>query len=246
MKKELKRQIKQDELVTGVEQTWHWLTSHRDAARATALAVAAVIVVGVGVGQLQGRRTRESQRALGEALDLFHAPLKAQLTAAGEPAQAGAFATAEEKYTKAAAAFDGVERRFSSQPAGLTAAYYAALCRVELGQSAEAEKSLIALAARREEARLEPALARLALAGLYRRTGQVDKAVDAYGQAAQDPALPLPRDHALLGLASLLEESGRFAEAREAYRRLLAEFPTSVYASDARSRVAYLETAGQG
>lgn len=246
MKKELKRQIKQDDLVTGAERAWAWLSAHREAARATALVVAAVAVLGAGLGTVQGRRTREAQRALDEALELFHGPLKAQLPPAGASAASGALATAEEKYSKAAASFDGVERRFPSQPAGLTAAYYAALCRVELGQTAEAEKALIALAARRDEGRLEPALARLALADLYRRAGQVDKAADAYRQAAEDTGLPLPRDHALIGLAALLEENGRLGEARAAYRRLVAEFPTSVYAADARSRAEYLETAAKG
>jgi tetratricopeptide (TPR) repeat protein len=246
MKKELKKQIKQDELVTGAERVWSWLATHREGVRATALVVAAAAVLGGGLSLVQGRRARESQRALSEALDLFHAPLKAQVSPAAGAAAAGAFATAEEKYTKAAAAFDGVERRYASQPAGLTGAYYAALCRVELGKTAEAEKALAALAARRDPGRLEPALARLAMADLYRRTGQVDKAADAYRQAAEDVSLPLPRDHALIGLASLLEEGGRLDEARAAYQRLVAEFPTSVYAPDARSRAAYLETAAKG
>jgi tetratricopeptide (TPR) repeat protein len=245
MKKELKKQIKQDELVTGAERAWAWLSEHRQSVRTTALVLAVVAVLGGGLSHVQGRRAREAQSALSEALELFHTPLKAQV-APGSTAPAGAFASAEEKYTKAAAAFDGVERRFGGQPAGLTAAYYAALCRVELGQTAEAEKSLSALAARRDGDRLEPALARLALADLYRRTGQVDKAVDAYRQAAEDTALPLPRDHALIGLATLLEDNGRLAEAREVYRRLMAEFPSSIYAGDARSRVAYLETAAKG
>ena len=88
--------------------------------------------------------------------------------------------------------------------------------------------------------------ARLAEADLYRRTGKVDKAADAYRQAAEDANLPLPRDYALHALATLLEDNGRLAEARAAYQRLVAEFPTSVYASDARSRAAYLETAATG
>jgi tetratricopeptide (TPR) repeat protein len=246
MKKELRRQIKQDELVSGAEHAWGWLAAHRDRVRIAAIVVAVVAVLGVGISLVQASRAQEAQRALNEALELFHAPLKPQTSPGTAGPAAGAFATAEEKYSRAAAAFDGVERRFASHPAGLTAAYYAALCRVELGKTAEAEKALTALAARRDEGRLEPALARLATADLYRRTGQVDKAADAYRQAAEDASLPLPRDHALIGLASVLEESGRLEEARAAYQRLVAEFPTSVYAADARSRAAYLETSSKG
>jgi tetratricopeptide (TPR) repeat protein len=246
MKKELKRQIKQDELVTGAEHAWSWLAEHRERVRIAAIVVAVVAVLGGGISLVQASRRQEAQRALSEALALFHAPLKAQVSPASAGSGVGAFATADEKYTQAAAAFDGVERRFGSQPAGLTAAYYAALCRVELGKTAEAEKALAALAARRDTERLEPALARLAMADLYRRTGKVDKAADAYRQAAEDASMPLPRDHALIGLAKLLEENGRLDEARAAYQRLMAEFPTSVYAADARTRAAYLETSPKG
>lgn len=246
MKKELKRQIKQDELVTGAEQAWAWFESHRETVAVTAAVVAVVAVLGFGITALQRHKTQEAQRALADALETFHAPVEGEQRP-GAPRQPGqVLPTAKEKFFKAAAAFDGVERGFPSQPAALTAAYYAALCRVELGENAEAEKALAALAARHDEGRLEPALARLALGDLYRRMGQTDKAAEAYRQAAEDPGLAMPRDHALMSLASLLEDAGRLADARAAYERLSAEFPGGAYAADARSRAQYLETATKG
>jgi tetratricopeptide (TPR) repeat protein len=246
MKKELKRQIKQDELVTGVGQAWAWFDAHREAVGVTAAAVAVVAALGFGITAFQRHKTQEAQRALADALALYHSPAEGD-QAAGAPRQPGqVLPTAKEKFFKAAAAFDGVERGFESQPAALTAAYYAALCRIELGENAEAEKALSALAGRHDEGRLEPALARLALGDLYRRMGQTDKAADAYRQAADDPGLAMPRDHALMSLGSMLEDAGRFADARAAYERIVAEFPGGAYAADARSRVQYLETAGKG
>jgi hypothetical protein len=246
MKKELKRQIKQDELVTGAERGWAWLVAHRDAARLSAIAIVVVGALVGGVTYLQGRKAQESQQALAEALHIYHSPVEADLRP-GAPRPAGhGEPTPKDKFLKAAAAFDGVERSFGSQPAALTAAYYAALCRIEIGENAEAEKALSTLASRRDEGRLEPGLARLALGDLYRRTGQTDKAVDAYRQAAEDASLPIPRDHALMSLASLLEEAGRLGDARAAYERIATEFPSSVYAADARSRGQYLGTAPQG
>lgn len=244
MKRQLKKQIKQDELLTGFEQALRFLAAHREEARVTGIVVVVVGALAGGLLYLQARRTREARQALAEALEVYHAPVQAELPP-GSPTPAGSvYATPQEKLAKAAAAFDGVERKFGSQPAGLTAAYYAALCRLELGSAAEAEKALASLAARHDADRLEPALARLALADLYRRTGQVEKAVDAYRRASEDASLPLPRDHALMSLAALLEEVGRLADARLAYQRLVAEFPGSVYAADARSRAEYLATAG--
>ena len=114
-------------------------------------------------------------------------------------------------------------------PPACARAYFGALSRIELGQYGEAEKSLKEIQAR--GAGLEPDLARLALAEVYRRSGQVDKAVEAYRSFASNPSVSLPRDQALLRAAQTLEDARRFAEARAAYRQLVEEFPASVFAA---------------
>jgi len=82
----------------------------------------------------------------------------------------------------------------------------------------------------------------VALANLYRRSGQVDKAVEAYRGLATNPAANVPRDFALLSAAQTLEDAKRWAEARAAYRQVFEEFPASVYASEARTRAEYLQS----
>jgi hypothetical protein len=125
---------------------------------------------------------------------------------------------------------------------GLRARYYAALSRIELGQYDEAEKALKELQGRGSG--LESELARVALAGLYRRSGKVDQAVEAYRGLATNPAANVPRDFALLSAAQALEDAKRWAEARAAYRQLVEDFPASVYATEARQRAEYLQTLG--
>jgi tetratricopeptide (TPR) repeat protein len=246
LKRDLKRQIKQDEFRSGIEHAVAWVRGHRREARLVAVVL---VLVGVGVGTLtyyRAHQTARARQALAEALELFEAPLEADLPA-GSPRPGGTvFATSAEKFTKAAAAFDGVERRFGSRPAGVRAKYYAALCRVELGKLDEAEKALGELGGRREPGALEPALARLALAGLHRRAGRVEKAVEVYRQLVDDPTLPLPRDHALMTLAETLEQAHRLSEARDAYRRLVEQFPTSTYVHQAGEKAAFLEAGSRG
>jgi len=242
LKKELRDEMKQDELASGLEKAAAWAIAHRDEIRIGAGVVVVLLAAAGALAYFQGQRAREADRAFRDALTTFEAPVTSEIAAGADRPSGQVFATTEEKYKTAAAAFEGVDRRFGSSKAGLRARYYAALSRVELGQYAEAEKALKEIQAL--GGGLEPELARLALADLYRRSGQVDKAVEAYRGLATNPTANLPRDFALLSAAQALEEARRWPEARAAYRQVFEDFPASVFAAQARERVEYLQTLG--
>jgi hypothetical protein len=240
LKKELKEEIKQDEFVSGIEKTIEWFATHRDEVRIGA-GVAVVLLAAAGaIAYFQGQRSREADQAFRDALTTFEAPVASELAPGSERPVGQVFATEEEKYKTAAAAFEGVERRFGSSKTGRRAKYFAALSRIELGQYPEAEKALKEIQA--QGAGLDSELARVALANLYRRSGQVDKAVEAYRGLATNPAADVPRDFALLSAAQTLDDAQRWADARAAYRQLYEDFPASVYASEARARAEYLQS----
>jgi TolA-binding protein len=197
------------------------------------------------VTYLQGQRSREADQAFTEAYEVYRTPIATdrpgEATPGGGPTGGG-----EERLKKAAAAFDGVERRFPTQPVAGRARYYGALCRIELGRYDEAEKALNETLARPAGPGVETAVARLALADLYFRRGDLNKAAEAYRQFASDSSLSYPRDYALMRLGTILEDAGKVAEATASYRRINEEFPTSVYAPEARRRADYLQTLVQG
>ena len=238
MKKELRDEIKQDEFAGGLEKAVEWIGAHRDEVRIGAGVVVVLLAAAGAVGYFQGQRAREADQAFRDALTTFEAPVASELAAGADRPTGQVFATAEEKYKTAAAAFEGVERRFGASKTGRRAKYYAALSRLELAQYPEAEKVLKEVQS--QGAGLDAELARVALANLYRRSGQVDKAVEAYRGLATNPAANVPRDFALLSAAQTLEDAKRWAEARAAYRQVFEEFPASVYASEARTRAEYL------
>ena len=242
MRKELKDQIRQDELTTGLEQAAAWAARHRDELRIGGLVFLVLAGAALAITHVREQRLREGERALRDALTTFESPVASELPPGAERPAGQVFLSAEEKYKTAAAAFEGVARRYPSSTAGVRATYFGALSRLELGQYAEAEKALKELQER--GAGLEPDLARLALADCYRRSGQVDKAVEAFRSFASNPSASLPRDQALMSAAQTLEDARRFAEARAAYRQLTEEFPASVFAAQARARADYLAVEG--
>ncbi len=242
MKKELRDEMKQDELASGLEKAAAWAIAHKDEIRIGAGVLVVLLAAAGALGYFQGQRAKDADRAFRDALTTYEAPVASEIAPGADRPSGQVFATAEEKYKTAAAAFEGVERRFGSSKAGLRAKYYAALSRVELGQHAEAEKALKEI--QTLGGGLEPELARMALAGLYRRRGEVDKAVEVYRGLATNPTASVPRDFALLSAAQALEDAKRWPEARAAYRQVFEDFPASVFASEARARALYLQTLG--
>lgn len=246
MKRELRKQIREDELRSGLERAAEWLAAHREEARITAAVVVVVGAIAGGLAYFDAQRRGEAEGAFSAAMEIFRGPVAAELKPDAERPAGTIYGTAEEKFKKAAAAFDGVERRYASQAVAERARYYGALSRMEFGAYEEAEKALKEAASRAGGERIEPALARMALAELYRRRGDKDKAVQAYRDVASDRSLPLPRDYALMSLGSLLEQMDRLAEAEATYRRVTEEFPTGAYSAEARRRLNHLRTAVEG
>jgi tetratricopeptide (TPR) repeat protein len=245
LKKELKKQIKEDEFLSTLERAWRWFEGNRRTAQAaTAALVAAALLVG-GVSFYRARREQRASAAFDAAMAIYETPLASEQQGPA-PLGRAPFATSQDKFTKATAAFDGVERAYPDHVLGRRARYYAALSRLELGETAPAEKALKSLADTQPASSLEGALARLALADLQRRSGALDQAVESYRALADDPGLGLPRDHVLMSLAGALESAQRTTEAVASYRRLFEQFPESVYAPEAQRRAAYLKPDARG
>jgi predicted negative regulator of RcsB-dependent stress response len=243
VKRELKQKIKEDEFVSGVQLALDFVRKHRDEVRVSAIVLGVVLIGAALLAQYRASRAARAEAAYASALETLHAPLESQL-AAGQPRPERVFSDAAQRAAAAAEAFGALANSDPGGRVGRRARYYAAIARLEAGQLAEAETELRAVAAWRSEEPLLSGLARLALGEVQQRRGDVDAAVQAWREVADEATAPVPRDHALMRAARTLEEAARLTEARASWRRLADEFPRSVYAAEARQRVEFLGAEG--
>ena len=236
MKKDLRKQIKQDEVLTFFGKGWAFLAEHKDETRVTLAVLAVVGILAGGLKYFQDSRSREAQAAFTDALSVYETPVAGE----GPPQVGPTFPSEDEKYRKAAAAFEGVGRRFPTVAVGRRARYYAALSRIHLGEDDLAKQELTSLATDKEAGALTSSLARVALADLLKRKGKLEEAIAAYRELASDGSLAVPRDYPQWNLATTLEDAGRLPEAAVAYRQLAEQFPASAFAADARRMASYL------
>ncbi len=232
MDKELKNELRRDEVGDALKEARTFLT--RPDVVKPALAILALFLVLIGLYYGQKFRASRSEAAFARATEVFHADVLA--SADGTPGSAETFKTANEKFQKAKTMFDEVASSYGSMPAGRRARYYSALCLAELGKLSEAEQAFKTIAALRDSAALEPAMARLRLAEIVLRAGRGKEAASLYQTLAADEASGLPRDRLLFGLAESLEASGDALEARRAYTDLVNRHPQSPYAQEARKK----------
>ena len=238
MDKELKNELRRDEIGDALQEARGFLT--RSEVMKPALAVVGLFLVLFGLYYGQKFRASGAESAFARATEVFHAEVGAPATPATGATET--FKTASDKFQEAKTLFDEVARSYGSMPAGRRARYYSALCLAELGQLKEAEEALKEIASLRDPAAIEPAMARLRIAEIVLLGGRGKEAAAFYKALIADEGSGLPKDRLLFGLAESLEAAGEKLEARRAYTDLVNRHPQSPYAQDARQKIDALAT----
>ncbi|HUY81773.1 MAG TPA: tetratricopeptide repeat protein [Acidobacteriaceae bacterium] len=207
--------LKQDRFVEATASSLGWLQDHRrNAIIASVAAVVLVAAVLAGV-MIYHSRLSKAEALYGQAMDIYNTPL-AQPGQEIPPGQK-TYPTAAARAKAANPMFVQAANKYGWFKVGKNAGYFAGLTYLDMGQTASAEKDLKS-AVDSHDSGLE-ALAKMALAGLYRQTGRDDQAVDLYKQVIKHPTITVPAAAAQLELAGLYEVKNP-AEAKKIYAQL--------------------------
>ncbi len=228
-----RHQLKEDKFAEAAAQSLSWFAEHeKPLIIATGIAV---VILGLLVGAwfwLQ-RRDTEASVALGAAIRDYQAPIRP----AGTPAipDVTTFASAKERGEKAYDEFVAVTTKYAHTRTATIAKYFAGLAAMDAGRNKDAEQALKEVAGSRDHDLA--ALARMALASLYRSTNRPQEAIKIYNDLIQHPTDSVPKTAAQLELADLYQPQ-QPGEAQRIYKQIQTEDPKSPAAQIAAEHLA--------
>ena len=222
-----KKEMSQDEFIEGVFDFGEWLEVHW---MKVAIGVgSAVVVVLAGIAWNASR-----EKSADEANRLLASGMEAYAPTAGAGGQASA-----PRYSEALAFFEHAATQAGSHAVADVARLFRARTLIALSRGPEAVPILEGLASSRNEALA--AEAKIVLADAAESAGNWERAAGLLQEVAAPPKGGYyPGDGALLLLGGLRERQGKTDEAKRVYDELLARFPQSPFAADARERTAAL------
>jgi TolA-binding protein len=234
MKRIERHQLKQDQFVSSLQQTLDRVDENRK--QIVTVVVVAAVLAAVAGGYLWWRQQVNAKAGalFAEAQAIAEAPLAAQAGPEGTPAQAG-YPNERARLEAALPKFRAAADAYPSTTAGLSARYQAAAALMTLGRPAEAAAQYQQVIDKAGDS-IYGRMARLGLAEVRVRDGKYDEAISIFKELAAT-GKDLPVDGILMQLGRTQLAAGRPADARQTFKRIADEFPTSSYASEARKEI---------
>lgn len=229
-----RKEIKRDGFMESVGGALEWIAAHSRALIGLVGAmIAAAVIIGLLIAYSQ-RREQQADEALAEALSVYQATLDPVAADPADP-KAPTFPDSGSRSMAASELLQKVRDDFgSSDAAGIATAYLGQIA-IENGDSQQARALWEEFVGRASDHMLA-AEVRVNLMALDRTEGRGDELVTRLRAMLSGPDEGLPHDLLWYQLALTLESLDRDGEAKEAYLRIVEDFPRSAYATTARQR----------
>ena len=211
-----------------------------------AIAIVAVVVVG-GLFAWRTNRNAKATNLLASALAIAEAPVVAPPPPApGSPPpvqQPGTFRTERERLEAALPRLQQAADAYPNTDAGITARFRLAGSLAELGRYAEAEQRYQEVIGKAGTSSIYSRTARLGIGDAQMAQGKYDAAIATFKELSTDTQSQLPLDGVLMQLGRAAMQAGKREEATRAFTRVVDEFPQSLYAPEAKEKIAELKKA---
>lgn len=223
MRAETRHQLKQDRFsrttIQVAEQTVHWTVEHKNKLVAGAVAVLILAAAFLGSWYYLDQQDDKASVDFGKAVRVLDTPVRP----AGMPAQPDypSFASSQERATEAHKEFQAIVDKYPHTRSADFSRYFLGVTSSSLGDTAAAERELRAVADGHNSDL--SALAKLALASVYRNTNRTKDAVDLYKQLMDKPTETVAKSAAEIQLAETYQAAGMNADAKKQYEQIQKE-----------------------
>jgi TolA-binding protein len=229
MKRAERHHLKENELQTIAREVRERIESKSREWTYGVIAVAAVAVVAIA---FFGWREYVQSRAA-SMLAAAMAVKEAQIGPPGAGTGGLRFINERERAQAAQVKFKAAADAYPSMNSGLHARFEEAGIWMDLGNPKQAAASY-QLVLDKAGSSIYAQTARLGLAEAQAAQGQYDLAINTYKELAQRKDGPLPVDGILMQLGRTYLEAGKRTDAQQTFNRLVEEYPTSPFSSDAK------------
>jgi TolA-binding protein len=238
---ETRHQLKTDRFsrvtIDAAERTAHWSVEHKNKLIVAAVVVLVVAAAAVGSWYYLSQQDQKASLEMSQAVRTLDAPVRPPNMPA-QPEETS-FANATERATAAHKQFQAIVDKYPHTRSAEFAHYFLGLTSADLGDNAGAERELqgVISSASNDVA----ALAKMALASVYRNTGRNKQAEELYKQLTAKPTSTVGKVTAQIELAATYKADNQPLEAKRIYETIQKENPASEAAQLASAKLQELK-----
>ena len=241
MRAETRHQLKTDRFsrvtIDAAERTAHWSVEHKSK---LIVAVVVVLIVAAAVAGGWYYLSQQDQKAsleMSQAVRTLQTPVRPPNMP--EQPEAPSFASSSERATAARKQFQAIVDKYPHTHSAEFSRYFVGVTSADLGDNATAERELQKVVS--SGSNDVAALAKMALASVYRNTGRDKQAEELYKQLAAKPSSTVGKVTAQIELAATYKSDNQPLEAKRIYETIQKENPASQAAQLATAKLQELK-----
>ncbi len=229
-----RKEMKRNKFVEDVGTAYDYASRNRRNILLSIAAVVLLVVVFYGVAAYRSGQEHKAQQQLAEAIAVMDATSGSM---PGVPEAEVEYKSEEEKFSKAQPLLQGIVDEYSGTYAADLADLYLANIAAARGDM-DSARSKLETFVRRHPGHLLAGAAQLSLYELRLQPQEAPALISELEKKIAEGEPSVPKDALLSILGRAWELQGDRAKAREAYERIVTEFPDSSYALDVQRRLA--------
>jgi predicted negative regulator of RcsB-dependent stress response len=238
---ETRHQLKQDRFsrttIDVAEKTVHWSVEHQNKLLIAAIVLVVIAGLAFAAWYYTNQQDQKASLEFSQAVRSLDTPVRPP----NMPPQPDnpSFASSKERAAAAHKQFQEIADKYPHTRAADFAHYFLGLTSADMGDNTAAERELQAVAAY-HNADLS-ALAKFALASVYRNTNRDKQAIELYKQIIAKPTATVSKPTAQMELAATYQSASMPVEAKRIYEQIQKENPATEAAQMASAKLQSLK-----